>query len=85
MIYQNMLSTYICHALGRICRQKITQFTKKVRKNSFIQKLIIEGMIFSLQNYTSKYRSGQDLPEYVIKTYLSCIRKNVQTKNNPIH
>ena len=63
-----MCSIHVSHVLGSKCRQNITKDTEKVRKNSLKQKLIIEGMIFYIQNCTSKYRSGQVLAEYVFKT-----------------
>ena len=40
----------------------------KSEEEFFKQKLIIEGMIFYVQNYTSKYSSGQDLLEYMFNT-----------------
>ena len=78
-----MCSKHVCHVLPRKCRQKITKETEKVRKNSLIQKLIIERMIFSKQNYTSKHSSGKDLREYVFNTCLLCLRKKMQTKKSP--
>ena len=56
-----------------------------MRKNSLKQKLIKKEIIFSIQKYTTIQSCGQDLPEYVIKTYLSCFKKKLQTKNYQGH
>ena len=75
-----MCSKDVSHILGSKCRQKNTKDTEKVRKNSLKQKLIIDGMIFYIQIYTSIYSSGQDLPEYVFKTCLSSLGRKSRLK-----